>query len=157
SAFIPPCRVGKRVGIKRDWILDLARLPTRPTTCAKVTRWAKSRTVVSVERYLRSRFCPPYDSSPLDQRAVIKPAVEPILISRYVLLHRDIDVGLIERNARNVGEGKLDEAFDRLFVVCLVAFRGSVHGGVDERVHRFRLVAHGVEDRILAVIAPDKE
>jgi hypothetical protein len=28
---------------------------------------------------------------------------------------------------------------------------------VDQRIHRLRLVAHGVEDRVLAVIAPEEE
>src|SRR5258708_27032473 len=45
----------------------------------------------------------------LHQRAVIEAAVEPVLIARDVLLHRDIDIGLIERNARNIGECQVDK------------------------------------------------
>src|SRR6516225_9160403 len=95
--------------------------------------------------------------SPLHQRTVVEPAVEPVLISRHVLLHRDVDEGLIERDARHVGEGEIDEAFDVLVVGRLVALRRRGHGAVDQRVELLRLIAHGVEDRILAVIAPDEE
>src|SRR6187401_3526485 len=41
--------------------------------------------------------------SPLHQGAVVEAAVEPVLIARDVLLHRDVDVGLAERDARDVG------------------------------------------------------
>src|SRR5882762_4969782 len=45
----------------------------------------------------------------LHQCAIIEPAVEPVLIARDVLLHRDVDEGLIQRNARNIGEGQIDK------------------------------------------------
>src|SRR3954468_8142589 len=95
--------------------------------------------------------------SRLHQRAIIEPAVEPVLVARNVLLHRDVDVRLIERDARNVGEGEIDETLDVFLVSRLVAGRGGIDGAMDEVVHRLRLVAHGVEDRILAVVAPDEE
>src|SRR4029077_19680470 len=52
----------------------------------------------------RRRFCPPYaSSSSLRERAIIQPAVEPILISSDVLLHRDVHIGLEQRNPRHIG------------------------------------------------------
>src|ERR1700754_360845 len=42
--------------------------------------------------------------------AVIETTVEPVLIARDVLLHRDVDEGLVQRNARHLGEGKIDKA-----------------------------------------------
>src|SRR3954468_18161923 len=99
----------------------------------------------------------PFALSRLHQRAIIEPAVEPVLVARNVLLHRDVDVRLIERDARNVGEGEIDETLDVFLVSRLVAGRGGIDGAMDEVVHRLRLVAHGVEDRILAVVAPDEE
>src|SRR5216684_2410946 len=100
---------------------------------------------------------PPIRYSPrlrLYQRAVIEPAVEPVLIARDVLLHRDVDIGLVERNARDVGVGDIDKALHVLVVGRLVARRSRVASAVDEGVHLLRLVAHRIEDRILAVIAP---
>src|SRR5450631_554120 len=47
---------------------------------------------------------------PLHQRPVIEPAMEPVLVAGDVLLHRDVDIGLVERNARDVAEGQVDEA-----------------------------------------------
>src|SRR5205814_198747 len=95
--------------------------------------------------------------SPLLHRSLVEAAVEPVLVAGDVLLHHDVDVGLVERNARDVGEGEIDEAFDVLVVGRGVAGRSRGDSAVDQRVHRLRLVAHRVEDRILAVIAPDEE
>src|SRR5437588_2032976 len=95
--------------------------------------------------------------SPLHERAVVEPAMEPVLITADVLLHRDVDVGLEDRDPRHIGKRKVDEALHLLLVRRLVAGRGCIHGAVDIRVALFRLVAHRVEDRILAVIAPDEE
>src|SRR5262245_24837253 len=81
-------------------------------------------------------------NSPLHERAVVEPAVEPVLIAGDVLLHRDVDEGLVERDARDVGEGKLDEALHVLVVACLVAFGRRGHRTVDQRVELLRLVAH---------------
>src|SRR5690349_9265552 len=50
--------------------------------------------------------------SGLDQSPIVEPAVEPVLVARHVLLHGDVDVGLEQRHARDVGEGELDEAAD---------------------------------------------
>ena len=47
--------------------------------------------------------------------------MEPVLIAGHVLLHRDVDVGLVERDARHVGEGEIDEALHVLLVGRLVA------------------------------------
>ena len=80
--------------------------------------------------------------------------MEPVLIARDVLLHRDVDEGLIQRDARHVGKGEIDEAFDVGVVGCLVAGRGRNARAIDQLVHVGRFVVHGVEDGIVAVIAP---
>src|SRR3984885_14408369 len=90
--------------------------------------------------------------SALDEGAVVEPAVEPILIAGNVLLHGDVDVGLEDRDAGNVGVGEVDESLYVLLVVLGVADRSGVARAFDQRVHRLGLVAHGVEHRILAVI-----
>src|SRR5258706_10317275 len=96
----------------------------------------------------------PFAYSPLHQRAVIEPAVEPVLIARDVLLHRDVDEGLIQRNARNIGEGQIDKTLHVRVVSRHVAAGSRGAGAVDQSVHLRRLVAHGIEDGIVAVIAP---
>src|SRR5690349_25111694 len=40
----------------------------------------------------------------LHERAVVETAVEPVLIARDVLLHRDVDEGLIPLDARHFSE-----------------------------------------------------
>ena len=97
------------------------------------------------------------DLTALHQRAIIEAAVEPVLIARDVLLHRDVDEGLIQRDARDVGEGEIDEALHVGVVGRGVAGRGGGARAVDQLVHLRRLVAHGVEDGIVAVIAPVEE
>src|ERR1043165_530459 len=93
----------------------------------------------------------------LHQRAVVETAVEPVLIARDVLLHRDVDEGLVQRDARDVGEGEIDEALHVGVVGRGVAGGSGGARTVDELVHLRRLVAHGVEDGIVAVIAPVEE
>ena len=66
--------------------------------------------------------------SPLRHRAIIQPAVEPVLVARDVLLHRDVDERLVERDARDVGKREIDEALD----VGIVG-RGVAIGGRDAR------------------------
>src|SRR5229473_2179493 len=86
---------------------------------------------------------PPIRYSPrlrLYQRAVIQPAVEPVLIARDVLLHRDVDVGLVQRNARNIGECQIDKTLHISVVSRHVAARCSGAGAVDQFVHLRRLV-----------------
>src|SRR5580693_8202356 len=61
--------------------------------------------------------------SPLRECAVVEPAVEPVFVTGNVLLHRDVDVGLVQRNARHVGVGEVDKTFDALVVSLLVAGR----------------------------------
>ncbi len=53
--------------------------------------------------------------------------------------------------------GEIDEALDVLVVGRGVAGRGGRARAVDQPVHLRRLVAHGVEDGIVAVIAPVEE
>src|SRR6266478_5845677 len=53
---------------------------------------------------------PPITPLRLHQRAVIEAAVEPVLIARDVLLHRDVDEGLIQRNAWDIAEGQVDKS-----------------------------------------------
>src|SRR4029077_414705 len=48
--------------------------------------------------------------STLDEGAVVEPAVEPVLVAGDILLHRDVDVGLEDRDARNVRICEVDEA-----------------------------------------------
>src|SRR5260370_10643926 len=93
----------------------------------------------------------------LHQRAIIEATMEPVLIARDVLLHRDVDVGLIQRNARNICECQVDETLHILLVSRPVPRSGGVDCAMNEVVHRLRLVAHGVEDRILSVVTPDEE
>src|SRR6266581_1959671 len=72
---------------------------------------------------------------PLHQRAIVEPAVEPVLIARDVLLHRDVDIGLIQRDARDIAEGEIDEALDVGIVGRRVAGRRGGARAVDELVH----------------------
>src|SRR4029078_12853301 len=81
---------------------------------------------------------------PLHQGAVVKATVEPVLIARHVLLHRDIDEGLIQRDARDVGISQIDEALHVLVVAGLVALRRRGDRAVDQRVHILLLGAHCV-------------
>src|SRR6478752_7172736 len=46
----------------------------------------------------------------LDHRAIVETTVEPICEARDVLLHRDVQIGLVQRDTRNVGEGEIDKA-----------------------------------------------
>src|SRR5699024_12400260 len=45
----------------------------------------------------------------LHQRTIVQPAVEPVLIAGDVLLHRDVDEGLVQRDARHLGESQINE------------------------------------------------
>src|SRR6186997_429664 len=114
----------------------------------KVTITTPIRLGIAISRRLRMTMS---TRSPLGQRAIIQSPVEPVLIAADVLLHRDVGVGLEQRDARHVGEGEIDEALHVLLIGILVALRGGGHGAVDEAVHVLGLVAHRVEDRILAV------
>src|SRR5882724_4187531 len=44
---------------------------------------------------------------PLRKRPVVQPPVEPILVTSDVLLHRDVDVRLEQRNAGHVRESSI--------------------------------------------------
>ncbi len=70
----------------------------------------------------------------LHKRAVIEPAVEPVLVAGHVLLHCDVRVGLEQRDARDVGIGEIDEALHVPVVGRLVAGRGRFDGAVDQLV-----------------------
>src|SRR3954451_25017041 len=93
----------------------------------------------------------------LHQRAVIQPAVEPVLIAGDVLLHGDVDERLVQRDAGNVGEGQIDEALHIRVIGGRIARGRGIARAVDQPVHLRRLVAHGVEHGIVAVIAPVEE
>src|ERR1044072_8294402 len=100
----------------------------------KVTITTPTRLGIAISRRLRMTISMARASrSSLRQRAIIQPAVEPVLIAADVLLHRDVGVGLEQRDARHVGEGEIDEAFHVFLVGILVAFRSGGHGAVDER------------------------
>src|SRR3954462_6005024 len=77
--------------------------------------WGREQTVRAAPAASNSRA----GDSPLHQGAVIEATVEPVLIARHVLLHRDIDEGLIERDARDVGISQIDEALHVLVVAGL--------------------------------------
>src|SRR5881394_18949 len=59
-------------------------------------------------------------SLPLRKCPIVQPPVEPILVTSDILLHRDIDVRLEQRNAGYVGESSIDEAFHVFVVAGLV-------------------------------------
>src|ERR1700686_5743593 len=86
----------------------------------KVTITTPIRLGIAIAARLRiivSMVAPRDAASPrssLRERAVIEPAVEPVFVTRDILLHSDVDVGLVQRNARHIGEGEIDEAFDAL-------------------------------------------
>src|ERR1700686_2301195 len=118
----------------------------------KVTITTPIRLGIAIAARLRiivSMVAPRGAASPcssLRERAVIEPAVEPVFVAGNVLLHRDVDVGLVQRDTRHVGEGEIDEALHVLVVSLLVAGRGRGARAVDECIHLRRLVVHGVED-----------
>src|ERR1700677_2467227 len=67
--------------------------------------------IASRLRVIVSMVAPPDAVAPrscLYKAAVIEPAMEPILVAADVLLHRDVDIRLIERDARHVGVGEID-------------------------------------------------
>src|ERR1700687_596670 len=80
---------------------------------------------------LTTRYSP---LSRLHQRAIVEPAVEPVLIAGDILLHRDIDEGLVQRNPRHLGKREIDEALDVGIVGRLVAGRGRAPRAVDQPV-----------------------
>src|ERR1700712_463405 len=111
------------------------------------------------DRWFLSLFATPYSPSThlrLHQRAIIEAAVKPVLITRDVLLHRDVDEGLVQRDARDVAESQIDKTLYVGVVILGVATRGSNARAIDQLVHLRRLVAHGVEDGIVAVVAPEE-
>src|SRR5581483_12193503 len=69
--------------------------------------------------------------SRLDERAVVELPVEPVGVARDVLLQRDVEVGLEQRNARDLVEGLLDEALHILLVGRPVAAAGRSPSAVD--------------------------
>ena len=83
--------------------------------------------------------------------------MEPVLVAGNIGLHRHVHIGLIQRNARQVGEGQIDEAAHVAVVGCGVVVGRRHARAVDQAVHGRRLVAHGVKDGVLAVIAPEEE
>src|SRR6266540_3999156 len=95
--------------------------------------------------------------SPLREGAIVELSVEPIAVARHVLLHSDIQVGLQQRDARDLVEGLADEAAHALVVACAVTLGSRLACGVDQRIHLLVLIAHGVEHGVLAVIAPEEE
>src|SRR5207248_6181102 len=95
--------------------------------------------------------------SRLGERAIVELAVEPVAIACHVLLHRDVEIRLEYWNPRHVDERFADETLDARLVSRVIAFRCGFARRVDERIHVLILVAHGVEDRILAVVGPEEE
>ena len=83
--------------------------------------------------------------------------MEPVAIACHVLLHRDVEIRLEYWNPRHVDERFADETLDARLVSRVIAFRCGFARRVDERIHVLILVAHGVEDRILAVVGPEEE
>src|SRR3954470_2149009 len=95
-----------------------------------------SAIITSPYSLLATRYSP---LSPLRHRAIIKAAVEPVLVAADVLLHRDVDEGLIQRDARDVAVGEVDEALHVGVVGRGVTGRGSIPRPVDQLVHLRRL------------------
>src|SRR4051812_27475412 len=60
---------------------------------------------------------------PLGKRPIVQPPVEPILVTRDVLLHGDVDVRLEQRDAGHIGESGVNETLHVLVVAGLVTFR----------------------------------
>src|ERR1044072_7511204 len=96
-----------------------AGAPGSARVSRKATRTTPPRLGVAISRRLRMTVT---IRSPLRQRAIVEPAVEPVLVAADFLLHRDVGVGLEQRDARNVGEGEIDEALHVLVVGVVVAF-----------------------------------
>src|SRR3984893_7073037 len=157
----------------RDGIANISRLPIMISMAGAASlfaamneRMANSEWRMDDDGCSVSPFATPYSPFAsyslfahltLHQRPIIEPSVEPVLVARDILLHRDVDERLIQRNPRHVGKGEIDEAFDVGVVGRLVAGGGRGARAVDQLVHLRRLIAHGVEDGIVAVIAPVEE
>src|SRR5262249_16740971 len=141
-------------------IANISRLPIMLSMArSRAMRMASGEWRVEDLRFSLSLFATPYSlfairHSRLHQRAIVETAVEPVLIARDILLHPDVDEGLVQRDARHLGEGDIDKAFHVGIVFRLVADGSRATRAVDQSVHFRRLVAHGVEDGIVAVIAP---
>src|SRR6266851_5554799 len=65
--------------------------------------------------------------------AVVELPVEPVAVADDALLHGDVEVGLVERDARHLIEGDLDEALDQLLVALGVRSEARL---VDQLVER---------------------
>src|SRR5437588_490447 len=105
-----------------------------PSGSAIATDTISPSSVSSAEAGRRLRISASTPRSPrsfLHQRPIIEPAVEPILISADVLLHRDVDVGLEQRNARHVCVCQIDEALHVLLVRILVPLGCRRYGAID--------------------------
>src|SRR5262249_61259945 len=83
--------------------------------------------------------------------AVVKPAMEPILIAGDVLLHRHVDVGLEDRDAWHVRKGSFHESLDVLFIGGLVGVCGGCGLHVTEEGRRHRFGATCCEMSIIGV------
>src|SRR5258707_9797468 len=114
---LPPCGGGLGRGVSREG--GACGYPSRCPLRASFarldpTRGEGMRELGSPHQRAREQHapvCPDHSAQRLrlHQRAVVEAAVEPVLIARDVLLHRDVYIGLIERNARNIGECQVDK------------------------------------------------
>jgi hypothetical protein len=88
-----------------------------------------------------------WESSGLDQSPVIHLAMKPIAIATDPLLHGDIGIRLINRDARDVVERNLDEISDGRVVLRWVSHEARL---LHHRRHRRIVIAAGIEDRRLS-------
>src|SRR6201993_894509 len=80
--------------------------------------------------------------------------MEPVLIATDILLHGDVHIWLVKRDARHVRECEIDKVFYVHVVSGGIAIcRGSARA-INEAVDWRRLIIHGVEDRFSRMVAP---
>src|SRR5258705_7346915 len=92
--------------------------------------------------------------SVLGERAEVELAVEPVLVAGDTLLHRHVEVRLVERHPRHLQDGEPGELAHEVRILLRIRFEAR---RVDQLVHLGVLVGHGVEDRVLAVVVPEEE
>src|SRR4030095_4380951 len=86
--------------------------------------------------------------------AVVKRAVEPVLVPGDILLHRHVEERLVERYAGHVGDLQAREGAHEVGVLLRVALEAR---RVDELVHLGALIRRRVEDGVLTVEVPEEE
>src|SRR5215471_8469075 len=86
--------------------------------------------------------------------AKVKLAVKPVLIPSDIFLHGDIQVGLIERHAWHLVRSDGNEITHQLLIPGGVGGEARL---IDQLIHGWVLVRHGVKNGVLAMIAPEEK